>query len=403
MATLKGSTLAATYDLLVKRHETYVQAGTNIELMTDSSGATAPTGLYLESGATTDNVGIGVADPDATLEILDTTTQLKLSYDATNYASFAVAADGLLNIVTVDPDGAEADICLNPDGNVGIGTTIPSAALHISGSINAAPDTSGEAVNSMLRLEPDSVEHVLDIGWYTGGGYAWIQPRHRTNYAANYHLALNPNGGKVGIGIVEPYSTLHIKSAGEGTIADGGDDAAPQLILESTGSTIGSSGPILCLHNSSEAVNNDYIGIISFTAGDSQDATPVNPAQGTEYANISARILDQTHDSTDGIMYIATDVNDTTTNTLYITGGMLGVGVQPTSMLHVDQASTTGAVPVLTLDQADVSEEFIEFLGVIGTGNSIQAKASLTLTQTHFIKVKLQGDLIRYIPVGTLA
>jgi len=130
MATLKGQTIAASYQDLVKRADTYSQTGTNIEIMNDSA-VVQPTGLYLESGATTDNVGIGVADPDATLEILDTTTQLKLSYDATNYATFNIAADGLLTITTVDPDGAEADIILAPDGNVGIGTASPENLLTV--------------------------------------------------------------------------------------------------------------------------------------------------------------------------------------------------------------------------------------------------------------------------------
>ena len=134
MATLKGSTIASTYIQLVKRADSYSQTGTNIELMI-ADGTIAPTGLYLESGATTDNVGIGVADPDATLEILDTTTQLKLSYDSTNYAAFSVSADGLLNLFTDDPSGAEADICFNPDGNVGIGTLIPMNTLHVSHNI----------------------------------------------------------------------------------------------------------------------------------------------------------------------------------------------------------------------------------------------------------------------------
>jgi hypothetical protein len=71
--------------------------------------------------------------------------------------------------------------------------------------------------------------------------------------------------------------------------------------------------------------------------------------------------------------------------------------------LSLDQASATGARPVLTLDQADVSEEFIEFVGTIATGNSIEAVGAKTLTVTHFIKVKLPGGLIRYLPVGTIA
>ena len=92
-------------------------------------------------------VGIGVTDPDSALEILNTSTQLKLSYDATNYATFDIAADGMLTITTVDPDGAEADIILAPDGNVGIGTTSPATALDV-----VIDDSTANGVSTVLTL-----------------------------------------------------------------------------------------------------------------------------------------------------------------------------------------------------------------------------------------------------------
>ena len=71
--------------------------------------------------------------------------------------------------------------------------------------------------------------------------------------------------------------------------------------------------------------------------------------------------------------------------------------------LRVDQASATGAIPVLILDQVDVSEELIEFISTIGVGNAIEAVGAKTLTTTHFLKVTLPGGLTRYIPCGTIA
>jgi hypothetical protein len=68
MSTLKDKTIASTYDQLVKRADTYVQAGTNIEIM-DDSGAVQATGLYLESNATTSYVGIGTSSPQEELQI----------------------------------------------------------------------------------------------------------------------------------------------------------------------------------------------------------------------------------------------------------------------------------------------------------------------------------------------
>ena len=84
--------------------------------------------------------------------------------------------------------------------------------------------------------------------------------------------------------------------------------------------------------------------------------------------------------------------------------GYVGIGIAaPAAQLHVDQISTTAAIPVLYLDQADVSEEMIEFNTTIGVGNAIEAVGGKTLTTTHFIKVTLPGPLTRYIPCGTIA
>lgn len=73
------------------------------------------------------------------------------------------------------------------------------------------------------------------------------------------------------------------------------------------------------------------------------------------------------------------------------------------AVVDADQSDTSGAVPVLKLDQADVSEEMIQFETTIGVGNAIEAVGAKTLTTTHFIKVTLPGGLTRYIPAGTIA
>lgn len=85
--------------------------------------------------------------------------------------------------------------------------------------------------------------------------------------------------------------------------------------------------------------------------------------------------------------------------------GQVSIGntVAPLAQLHVDQGSASGAIPVLYLDQGDVSEDMIEFACTIGVGNAIEAVGGKTLTTTHFIKVTLPGALTRYIPVGTIA
>ena len=57
MATnLTGTTIASTYEKLIKRADTYVAAGVNIEVQNDSAVAAASS-LYLD--ITNGNVGIG--------------------------------------------------------------------------------------------------------------------------------------------------------------------------------------------------------------------------------------------------------------------------------------------------------------------------------------------------------
>jgi hypothetical protein len=56
--------------------------------------------------------------------------------------------------------------------------------------------------------------------------------------------------------------------------------------------------------------------------------------------------------------------------------GLVGIGeTAPGGRLTVDQSSTTAAIPTLELEQADLSEEFINFVTTIGAGNPVQVAA----------------------------
>lgn len=84
--------------------------------------------------------------------------------------------------------------------------------------------------------------------------------------------------------------------------------------------------------------------------------------------------------------------------------GFISIGTTAvTGKLVVDQSSTTSAVPVLVLEQRDVSEQMMMLDTTIGEGNAIEAIAAKTLTTTHFVKVNIVGVGDRYFPVGTIA
>jgi len=108
------------------------------------------------------------------------TEQLRLSYDATNYLTAVLLDDGHTTFTTVDPDGAEADINLNPDGNVGIKTAAPSVALDVTGSILASVNVAGATYGSdssisdaeLLTLDDGATTEIL-VGGGAGSAPVW--------------------------------------------------------------------------------------------------------------------------------------------------------------------------------------------------------------------------------------
>lgn len=109
--------------------------------------------LYL---ATDGNVGIGVADPDTTLEVFNAGTQLKLSFDGTDNATFAVDTNGYLAIT---PSG----------GNVGVGM-VPVAEFDVNGDIRAGnllaivPQDADLSADNQLVTLTSSMLHLTRSG-----------------------------------------------------------------------------------------------------------------------------------------------------------------------------------------------------------------------------------------------
>ncbi len=142
-------------------------------------------------------VGIGTSGPDRKLEVLDASNpQLRLTHtDGSVYTDFQTVSDGYLHI--------------NPSGNrVGIGTSSPSQALEVAGSIIVgAHDT----------------YHKLYINRYSSGGYAYIVAGDTdrdmgVGFAFQYRndngslvtgLSIDVNG-KAGIGITPSARRLEI-------------------------------------------------------------------------------------------------------------------------------------------------------------------------------------------------
>ena len=298
----------------------------------------------------------------------------------------------------------QGSMFIDDDGNVGIGTLSPSAKLHISEG----------------NLELDNTTNANQFGTITKGGNRFI---HDFNYGDNGSVTTSGFNTFIGDGV------------GNFTMGSGATGAH-----EASYNTIIGNGAFTSNTRGYSNIALGYVALAGNTTGDGNFALGNNSLQlitngreniaigrfaGTYIANGSsanttgdfsiflgtnAKALANNNQNQIVIGYNATGIGSNSVvlgNDSIVTTALKGnVGIAtttPTAKLHVDQSSTTAEIPVLTLDQADISEEMISFETTIGTGNAIEAVGAKTLTTTHFIKVTLPGGLTRYIPAGTIA
>lgn len=100
-------------------------------------------------------------------------------------------------------------VLVQTNAQTGIGTTAPVNKLHIE-TATSDPATSGATANGNLRLSGTGASHVLDFGLSSSSTFSWLQARSKSAYGTYYNLALNPNGGQVGIGTASPSTTLTV-------------------------------------------------------------------------------------------------------------------------------------------------------------------------------------------------
>jgi hypothetical protein len=179
------------------------------------------------------NVGVGTTSPTVKLHVLGGIYSSQV-IESANTSGFRLVVTGpgdsratwsydggstttrLTSVANVrtsfGSNGINDRMFLDLAGNLGINTTTPSSKLHVIGSMQA-PAVSGTGTNSLFRLgAAPTTNLVLDAGVDAASSvYTWLQSRNQTNYALNYSLALNPNGGNVGVGTVAPGFKLDVQ------------------------------------------------------------------------------------------------------------------------------------------------------------------------------------------------
>ena len=207
--------------------------------------------MYISSDG---NVGIGTTTPSHILHISGSSAQASLllverassananiQYKNNTSAMWAGLAPTTTNTyfgVGPNQDLSTAPFAISSSGNVGIGTTTPGYKLDVVGQTRSTYD--GDAL--ILYGNTRDCRINFDIANFA---YATINARNKVD-STSRDLALQTDGGNVGIGTTSPSAKLHISSSGTTNDLLVGTN---KLFVSSSGNVgIGTSSPSAKLH-----------------------------------------------------------------------------------------------------------------------------------------------------------
>ncbi len=263
----------------------------------DSTKKQLVKGSIYDSG----NVGIGTTSPSMPLHVFSASDdKLKLEDTDGTWFSMSTGSDVVgFDVPSGDDmkfrDGTDVNMYIKSNGNVGIGTSNPRAALEIKGDLhfdNQNGDTSlikGGAIGSEGKISLYGLYSNMDFNITHG-----INGKFQFQQDGVTKVLIDPKSGKVGIGTMSPDRLLHAESA---TSLTNTVSYAERLTHTTSGTPAKNIGVGMEFEVETAASNNEILGAIACIASDTTSAkedgdivfkTMTNGAAATEKMRIKS-------------------------------------------------------------------------------------------------------------------
>ncbi|MGR3177020.1 MAG: hypothetical protein ACUZ8E_03060 [Candidatus Anammoxibacter sp.] len=393
-----------------------VSTGTSGQILTSNGVGTSPTFEDAAGGNT-----IYSADDNLAGNRVVTMGANSLTFSG-NLTIFKGVDATSSNFVADFEDNANNKLLrIRNDGNVGIGLDVPVQKLHIEGA-PGSPATSGTTQNGLFRITNTTNNVSLDFGQLGAPpNTSWIQNTNKANLSIEDALSLNPNGGNVGIGLINPDAILDVKG-GSGTDKilrlqnSGGLDA---VIVEASGNTFlaptvlgakirvntanvssGFSMEIKGIGNGGEVLRL-YRNVSGLANGMFFDLGLLNTVNvPTTYVRLNAVIGANSGDNVEatknGIFLVSTATNGSLTEKMRIDeDGNVGIGqASASAKLAVNGSVVSNTYNFAADAQADDDYEIdIPDLAALTTGLMVTFTANTANTDGATLEITSIGDL----------
>jgi len=212
------------------------------------------------------NVGIGTSSPSRTLDVTGTAR-------ISSVLTMGSYIQGTTQLDLYGDPSSSSGLRLDSSGNVGIGTSSPTGFIHIQGS------STGTETYGRFTTGAASGDQSLVIKSGSSRDHMAIQVA--TNAGANDDLALQPDGGNVGIGTTTPTQILDVV----GNIKTSGSLYGPANFIIDPAAVGDNTGVVrikgdLYVDGTTTQINSETLTIADFVVGIASTATTDSLADG---------------------------------------------------------------------------------------------------------------------------